>query len=186
MAKTYKEKFKDIYVRLKGIKNIEIIVAIIAIALLILGYSLITSEKKKTTDQLPQAEETGVEMTKQLENRLAQVLSQINGAGSVQVMITYSGSTEKIIANTKSTHTNSSSGSGSITTSTSTITETPIIINSNGSSKLYVTKEILPEVKGVIVVAQGAGSARVRLELMRAVQTVLNVGANNIEIFAMK
>jgi stage III sporulation protein AG len=187
MAKTYKEKFKEIYVRLKGIKNIEIIVAIIAIALLILGYSLITSEKKtKDKDSYPTAAQESLEMTKQLEMRLAQVLSQINGAGSVEVMITYSGSTEKVIANTKSTHTNTSSGSGAVNTSTSTVTETPIIINSNGSSKLYVTKEIMPEVKGVIVVAQGAGSAKVRLELMRAVQTVLNVSANNIEIFAMK
>lgn len=186
MAKTYKEKFKDIYVRLKGIKNIEIIVAIIAIALLILGYSLISSEKKKTADTQPQIQESSVEMTKHLELQLSQVLSQINGAGAVEVMITYSGSTEKIIANTKSTHTNSSTGSGAINTSTSTVTETPIIINSNGSSRLYVTKEIMPDVKGVIVVAQGAGSAKVRLELMRAVQTVLNVSANNIEIFAMK
>ncbi|MDD4316165.1 MAG: hypothetical protein PHC84_03270 [Clostridia bacterium] len=186
MAKSYKEKFREIYGRLKAVKNIEIIIAVIVIALLLLGYSLISSDRKKNAETEAPTEGSALEMTEQVERRLEQVLSQISGAGMVEVMITYSGSTEKVIANTKSTHTNSSSGSGSINNSTSTVTETPIIVSSNGSSKLYVTKEIMPEVKGVIVVAQGAKNARVRLELMRAVQTVLNVSANSIEIFAMK
>ena len=48
-------------------------------------------------------------LTAEVERKLTEVLSQIDGAGKVKVMITYSSSPEKIIANTKSTHTNTTS-----------------------------------------------------------------------------
>lgn len=186
MAKAYKEKAKAFFDKLKAIKNIEIIIAVVVIATLILLYSLITTDKKKVEKVNVSDNNQEISLTDEVERRLSDVLSKIDGAGKVEVMITYSGSTEKVIANTRSTHTNTSSSSGSITTSTSTVTETPIIISSNGSSRLYVIKEIMPKVTGVIVVAEGASNARVRLELMRAVQTILDINANSIEIFAMK
>lgn len=186
MARNYKEKFKDLIDKIKSVKNIEIIVAVVLIAALILGYSLITTDKKKVQTQKTIEQNQEMSLTDEVEKKLADVLSKIDGAGKVEIMVTYKGSTEKVIANTKSTHSNSSNGSGSINTSTSTITETPIVISSNGSSRLYVLKEIMPEVTGAIVVAEGASNARVRLELMRAVQTILDINANSIEIFAMK
>ena len=125
-------------------------------------------------------------MTAQLEINLENILCEIENAGKVEVMITYYGSIENVIANTTSTHSNSSNSGGNNITTTSTITETPIIVTNNGQSELYVTKKIMPEIKGVIVVAEGADDARVRLELMRALQTILDINANNIEIFAMK
>ena len=187
MGKSYKTKIKEFYLKLKTIKNIEIIIAVIVIALIILLYSLISVNKKndvKISSAVNEKQE--MSLTAEVERKLTEVLSQIDGAGKVKVMITYSSSPEKIIANTKSTHTNTTSSSGSVTTSTSTVTETPIIISSSGKSELYIIKEIMPQVVGVIVVAGGADNARVRLDLMRAVQTILNINANSIEIFAMK
>lgn len=187
MAKNYKDKLKEFYEKLKGVKNIEIIIAIVVIAVIILMYSFISTDKKKGETIIRNQEISGdQDLTLQMEEDLISILSQIKGAGEVRVMITYSGSTEKVIANTRSTHVNSSNSGGSITTSTNTVTETPIIISSNGASRLYIIKEIMPQITGVIVVAKGASSASVRLELMRAVQTLLDINANSIEIFAMK
>ncbi len=186
MAKTIKEKLKALVDKVKTIKNIEIIIAIVAIAVIILLYSLFTVDKAKPKVKNQTATNTELCLTDEVEQKLCKVLSQINGAGKVEVMITYTGSAEKVIANTTSTHTNTSNSGGSISTSTSTVTQTPIIITSNGASGLYVTKQLMPEIVGVIVVAEGANNARVRLELMRAVQTILDINANNIEIFAMK
>ena len=39
-----------------------------------------------------------------------------------------------------------------------------------------------PSIVGVVVVAQGAGDMRVRLELVRAVQTLLNIPASAVEV----
>lgn len=187
MAKTYKEKLKELYNKIKTIKNIEIIVAVIVIAVIILLYSVLSTDSPggntSTTDYTEESENE-YSLTEQVEAELVKVLSQIDGAGEVDIIITYTGTSEKVIANTKSTHTSTSGGS--VSTSTSTVTETPIVINSNGASKLYVIKELMPDIKGVVVVAEGAKNAKVRLELMRAVQTILDINANSIEIFAMK
>lgn len=51
--------------------------------------------------------------------------------------------------------------------------------------KPVILKEIEPKVKGVVVVAQGANDARVKLELYKAVMTLLGVESSDIEIFAM-
>ncbi len=97
-------------------------------------------------------------------------------------MITYKGSVEYVTANTSNVNTNTTTDI-SRTTSTTSQTISPVIINSNGSSGPIIIKEIMPEVKGVIVVAEGAGNVIVRLELIRAVMVALDIGAEDIEIF---
>ncbi|HHU42906.1 MAG: hypothetical protein QM214_05720 [Bacillota bacterium] len=183
MAK-FIEKLKALYAKLKKIKNIEIIIAVVFIALALILYSALTSPKKPAKEN--DVYDKQRDMIEEMESDLCRILSQISGAGRVEVMITYSGSVEKLIANTKSTHVNTTNNNGSITTSTSTVTETPILVSGDGSSKPYVLKEIMPTVTGVVVVSEGARDPRVRLEILRAVQTLLNISANNIEVFAMK
>ena len=41
----------------------------------------------------------------------------------------------------------------------------------------------MPEVQGVVIVADGAGKASVRLEITKAVQALLKVPNGNIEVF---
>jgi len=43
--------------------------------------------------------------------------------------------------------------------------------------------EILPKVKGVIVIAQGANDIRVKLDILKAVQALLGVSSSQVEIF---
>jgi hypothetical protein len=84
-----------------------------------------------------------------LESRLAAILSSIDGAGYVEVMIY----------------------------------ETPA---QQTSSLFYAnsaeSSSALPPV-GVIVVADGASDIRVRLELIRAVQTLMDLPAEAVEVF---
>ena len=126
---------------------------------------------------------------KQVEDRLANVLSQIKGAGEVKVMINYSGTSEIITATTKNTSTDKTTDNGSnsnrVTESKTEITE-PVIIQQNGEDVPVIIKEILPDIVGVIVVAEGAKDMSVKLNLVSAIQTLLNVSADKVEIFAMK
>ncbi len=46
-------------------------------------------------------------------------------------------------------------------------------------------REDQPKVRGVIVVAQGAGDIGVRMNLLNAVKTLLNVEADKVEILKM-
>ena len=43
--------------------------------------------------------------------------------------------------------------------------------------------EKFPEIQGVVIVAEGAGNAAVKLEIIRAVQALLEVPNEKIEVF---
>ena len=116
-----------------------------------------------------------------LESRLSKVLSKVYGAGDVSVMISIESGSEIVVATSSENKTNSSTGSSNSTQSSTTV-EKPIII---GDEPL-ILMEKLPKIKGVIVVAQGAENVQVRLEMLRAVQALLDVEADNIEIFVGK
>ena len=83
-----------------------------------------------------------------LETRLAAVLSRMEGAGQVEVVIHY--------AQTVST-----------------------------SAWPQESAQETGEPVGVVVVAEGADNLRVRLELAQAVQTLLRLEAESVEVFAM-
>lgn len=113
-----------------------------------------------------------------LENKLIDVLSKVDGAGDVRVMVTVDGSPELIYANEQD-KTSSSSTSGNSTSSTYS---SPIIVNVNGSSSALVMTEVLPAVKGVIVVSSGAGNVSTKLNLLKAVSTLLDISTDQITV----
>ncbi len=191
MSMAFNERLKNFITRIKAVKHIEIIIAVIAVALMILIFSGIGGKKtSQTGSTTTKGSETvtnaEVVTVSDWENRLSKILSQIDGVGETKVMITVKSTAEKITAKTVSTNTSSSqSGSGNVTTSTNT-TESPVIVSNGGTSEPYVLKEIMPEVLGVIVVAEGADNAITKLAIMRAVQTALQVNAACVEIYPMK
>jgi stage III sporulation protein AG len=117
------------------------------------------------------------------------MLSEIKGAGKVSVMIMYDGGVEYVTANSSSVTTNKTtdnSGGVDRITENTTETSTPIIINENGQSKPIIIKEIMPNITGVMIIAEGANDVSVRMELMRAAATILDVNSNIIEVFTRK
>lgn len=179
-------KEHKLYKKLKSIKNIEIIIAIVIIALMILIYSVSFSRTKEKTQPQQASVKTAGTLT-ELETELASVLSNINGVGKVKVLITYEGSTELKTANT--TTSNSSVSLDKITGQkvAEVISETrsPIIVTVNGISAPIVLTEVLPPIRGVIIVAEGADKVATKLQLIRAVTVALKINGNQIEVFAM-
>ena len=93
------------------------------------------------------------------EERLSEILSQIEGAGEVSVMISYDSTAEKELAGEDSGRTFSSGGN------------------------VVVKREVYPKVRGVIVIADGAGDARVRQQLAEAAAAVTGAGANRVCVY---
>ncbi|MDO4572184.1 MAG: stage III sporulation protein AG, partial [Clostridia bacterium] len=119
---------------------------------------------------------------------LAGVLSCIRGAGRVEVMVTYETGTELVTAMTTSTNYNaseSSEGERSSTSSQTTESTQPATVSGEGGDEPIVLMEKQPVVRGVIVVAEGAADIRVRLDLQRAVQAVLDIPLSKIEVFEL-
>ena len=184
------ENVKKLIQRLKAVKHIEIIIAVIAVALMIFIFAGV----KRNTDSTPTnvggsnatTGDYAVTSIAEWEKKLSAILSEIDGVGRAEVMITAKGTTEKITANTKTTNSNNSQNTSGNVTSSTNITESPVLVNNNGKSEPYIIKEIMPEILGVIVVADGADNAVTKLAIMRAVQTVLQVSSSCVEIYPMK
>lgn len=166
------------------IKNLNVLIAIAAACIVVmLAVTLIGGEEKKS--EMVNSESYYA----QVENRLSEVLSEISGAGTVKVMINYSGTSELITATTTNTSQDKTTDTGNSSnrvTESKTESVSPVIIQQNGEDKPIIVKEILPDIVGVIVVAEGAKDMSVRINLISAVQTLLNVSSDKVEIFAMK
>lgn len=144
-------------------------------------YTLFANDSK--TEESAISYTSSLEYCKVLEQKLCSVLSNVNGAGNVSVMITLESGPELKIATQIDEKTNTNTNSNGTTTSV-TVVEEPIIVTQNGEEQPLVLMEILPVVKGVVVVAEGAKDVKVRLDLLEAVQALLGLANSNIQILA--
>lgn len=176
-----------LFAKLKKVKHIEVY-AVIFLAIVVMAIWLFPSGgSKQTSIEQSFSTTTTAEYAKSLENRLNSVLSAIDGAGSVQCMITLDGEIERVLAysnDEKNSSTQNTTSNGTTNkTETSTLNKEPILITVNGSSEPLVLYEIMPDIKGIVVVASGANDVRVKLDILKAVQALLNVQSSQIEIF---
>lgn len=122
---------------------------------------------------------------KDLEDKLTEILSKINGAGDLDVMITFQSSEEIVPAYNSNTTTETTkeqdSSGGERTTTSSTQNKTMITSNSNDP---VILKTSEAEIKGVIVVASGANDPKVKELLYDAVKTSLQISGHQVEIYA--
>ena len=175
--------FDKTFEKIKKVKNLHIVLSVVAVAiigLLFFSFDSGTSENKTTLSESEYF---------QIENRLCDVLSKINGAGKVSVMINFAGTSELITATTSDVSQDKTSdydSSGNRVTESKTESISPVIIRKDGEDTPLIVKEILPDIVGVVVVAEGADRLSVKLNLLQAVQTLLDVSADKVEIFSMK
>lgn len=124
-----------------------------------------------------------------LENKLEEVLSQMDGVGRVEVMITVSDGGESVVekdrASTATTTTENDSAGGSRTISEQNTEEQTIYVETENETYPYVQKENLPTVIGVVVVAEGGGNSTVISDISEAVEALLPVEAHRIKVVKM-
>ncbi len=124
-----------------------------------------------------------------LEARLEDILSTICGAGRVRVLVTYATAGERVAATVSTTDESVSETSGGSTATRSEQSREmrqPATVSIEGGQSPIILIEKEPEIRGVIVVAEGAADPGVRLSLQRAVQAVTGVPLSSIEVFEMK
>jgi len=177
----------------KIIEN-TIIVIVIGIIIIIASGSFFRKDSVKE-GQIPASggnstKETVKVVTPEEKSEIENILSQIEGAGRVSIMITYFSGKEIVPAyDSKSTESNTNErDNGGGTKSINQIdSESKMVFEEEGGNKKpIIIKELQPEVKGVIVVAEGAGDVQVRERLCKAVQVLMDVPIHRIQVFQRK
>jgi stage III sporulation protein AG len=128
---------------------------------------------------------------KLLEDKLTNIISQINGAGNVRVMVTLEQTTKDVYATevkTDDQEKGDNTESGSVTKEKSNSREEKYLVikDENGAEKVVQVTEIQPLVKGVVVVCDGGDDLKVQKDITTAVTTALNITSVHVCVIKAK
>ena len=161
-----REKARDLF------RKYKYVLLVLALGLFLMWLPDSGSEPAEQIQEQAAVERT--DMTSQLEK----ILSQIDGAGKVQVMLTESMG-EEIHYQTDEDQTVSED-------SDSCRSDTVIVTGEDRGQSGLIRKVNPPTYRGAIVVCQGADRAAVRLAIVEAVSAVTGLGADRISVLKMK
>lgn len=173
-----KERLNSFYKKLKSIKHIEVYIAV-GLALIVVGIYLMsaglpTSKKNNSSstkqDNVELKFSSSQEYVYYLENKLENVITNVKGVSNVNIIITLEKGFEYIYVTEEETNTTSN---GSV------ITKVNVVMI---DGQPIIKEEIYPIIKGVVVVANGVGDTKVKLNVLSLIQTVIDVENNKINI----
>ena len=163
--------FKEILNKLKKDKKafFTVILGITGMMLILLSeLPLFSGGEKK------EAKETESYYAQELEENTQRLISQIQGAGKVSVMLTYDTSEEIVWAKDIDSK---SEGDGKSDTS-----EKHIIIDADSGETGLEIKVVYPKIRGVAVVCTGGDDPVVQSEIKALLSALFDIGSNRISI----
>ena len=184
-------------------KNIEnLVVFLIILIITIIAINTIWGDKEKTK---PEMNNSYKELADNIDNKinsnnkefneynleenLEKILGKISGVGKVQVLITYSQTSQvvamynekNISSNTEETDTNG--GTRKIETLDS---DKEIIYEEKNGEKTPITeKVIMPKIEGAIITAEGASNPNTKSNIINAVAAATGLSTYKIQVFEM-
>lgn len=136
-----------------------------------------------------QTEDEMRKMEEEMNKSLRIMLGQIKGVGKVEVFIRMasSGRSDYAVNTTtgkKTTQERDQSGGTRLTTEDTGSGQLVMVRNNQGVESPVLEQENAPRVAGVLVVAEGAGDARVKAELFESVRVALGIEPQKIIVLS--
>lgn len=199
-------KWNDTVKKLMGNKNNLLILILGGVLLLVIALPIRNEKDSGSTVQSPLPEQTStgatntkaapvntedaVEYAACMEEKLEEALSQVSGAGKVKVVISMKSSEEKIVEKdqpiTRSNTSEEDSQGGIRNINNVESGESTVYSGTGTESDPFVTKVLQPQVEGVLVVAEGAGTGSVSKNMSEAVQVLFGVEAHKVKVVKMQ
>ena len=133
---------------------------------------------------------SNLQVTENLEEKLENVLSKIQGVGEVKVCINYSESSEVVAMyneNLKVSSTEETDTSGGTRKIEETDTQKDIIYKEENGKKTPITQKVIqPKIEGAIVTAKGANNAQTKTNIIQAVEAITGLATHKIQVFEMQ
>ena len=187
----------------RKIENLVFLVIILIITVVIINYvwSGEKSSNKKVTNStgkqlattnnnqtLASSQNSSTESIS-LEEKLEDILSKIEGVGSLKVFINYSESSETVAMyneNSKTSTTEETDKSGGTRKVEQTDSQKEVIYQEqNGTKTPIVQKTVEPKIEGAIITAKGAGDINVKTSIIQAVEAATGLATHKIQVFTM-
>lgn len=150
-----------------------------AILVLLLGMGLMLICPKEKTEMIHTAStQPTIEDTQSLQDELSVILSQIQGAGKVSVLLTVSAGAETIFQLDEDQN---------VTDTESSRQSNTVLITDGQREQQGLIRQVNPEAyRGAVVVCEGGDDPTVRLRIVEAVSKATGLGADRISVLKMK
>lgn len=159
-------------------KKIKIIIAVGLIGMiLILSSEIFSSDKadsKKSTDEISF---NYADYTSELEQKLCNVISAIDGVGECNVMITLENSSESVYATNNENKSDEKSFNRK---------DEYVFYDSENGKIPVLIKEYLPKVQGVTVVCSGGDDIAIKEKIIESVTALFNISTNRVSVSKIK
>ena len=182
----------------KGKRKIEnlVIFLILGVIIIIVASSFFDGDNNKNNNAKEQAN-VALLSTKEtdeilkLEERLEQILQEIEGVGYVKVMVTGVSDGEAVDAYNKSEQSNMQEQlkeTETLSKADETRSETELVFMDGitGGRVPVEIERLKPEIIGVVVVADGGGSSSIRINIISAVEALLGIPKHRIQVLKRK
>ena len=194
-----KQKFR---LNLEKIKKLDrtylLLAALVGILLLVIAIPTGGEKEQQAEERQSQTQVSVTETAsgseesyrRGLERQLEQVLSAMEGVGKVEVMITLQDAGAAVVEKDLTrTQEQTAEADGEGTSRESTVKneqETTIYTRDRDNNEIpFVSREVYPQVEGVLVVAEGAGSSVVIKNISDAILALFPVEAHKIKVVKM-
>ena len=183
-----------VFAAVRGMKREQwLICGLAGLLLLVIAAPVKQKEQKKTQEEVTvqSQEPTDDQIRQSYEKQLESVLSQVEGVGAVQVAVAMESTGKKQVEKDSPEDTSTSSEKGDSgterTSQTVTTGETTVYEDTgDGGQTPYISSSTYPEIRGVIVVAQGGGNPVIVQQIQEAVMALFHVEAHEIKVLKMK
>lgn len=178
----------------KLIENLVIFIVILIVTIVIINYIWNEDDKKEKSKE----QDTKVLATKQisedidstnLNSQLETILSKIKGVGNVNVLVTYSQTSQTLpmysedVSQTTTEETDA--GGGKRTVNENTNRKEVVYEEKNGIKTPIKQSIINPKIEGAIITAQGAEDSYIKASIIQAVEAATGLPTHKIQVFTM-
>lgn len=197
--KDYKKEITNI---LNDKKLLNVVCIALILAFVLLAISFVSTSRKKTNES---ASVNGTENNldgggevskilngyeeKEMED-LKNLLGKIQDVGQVEVKIHFKSGEVKVPAREESTQgavTEETDNQGGKRISDQQTEGTKVVMSDNGiSTEPYILQVNKPEISGVVVVATGASSSKVKYDIQVAVSNLYGISIDKVNVYPMK
>lgn len=176
----------------KKIESLVFLLIILIVTIIAINYIWNDNDKsrKVAVNESKQLNTDNIESTikeDNLDTKLENILSKINGVGKAEVLLTYTESTEIVpVYNKKEKTSNtdeSDSGGGTRKIEEKDSSEEVVYTESSNKSQIATQKTVSPKIEGAIIIAEGAGDSSVKTNIIQAVEAATGLATHKIQVF---
>lgn len=191
-----KQAIREIIQKIGATRLIIIILAGIMLLVLSMPAGKKSPEEDNTAAEPAAGQESSTALSamyqyaKKQEEATEKILSQVEGIGRVEVMLTLSSSEQKITLqddkNSSEETTQSDQSGGNRTDEKHQSEAESVLVKRDGEEIPYVVQVQAPVVEGVVVVAEGVDSGKKKTEIIEAIQALFPVESHKIKVMKME